>query len=134
MQETNIGVGKMKPTASQKRRTKEQPKKIWLAVSRGAWQMGQPASVADMMFFRSSAALDWTWALVSNQAKNCSLPNDSLGSAAAAVTLKDARLPRPTMTFHKSQPTEDHKLQAAHRRHGHDRRRLRNQQRLQLLQ
>jgi hypothetical protein len=113
MQETNIGVGKMKPTASQKRRTKEQPKKIWLAVSRGAWQMGQPASVADMMFFRSSAALDWTWALVSNQAKNCSLPNDSLGSAAAAVTftrtMPVALWPEPSTTSYvkMSVPTND---------------------------
>jgi hypothetical protein len=48
--------GKPKPTVSQKRRTNGQPKKMWLTVSRGTWQVGQSASVADMMPFHSSTA------------------------------------------------------------------------------
>jgi hypothetical protein len=62
VQEPDIGVkasrGKLKPIMSQKRRAKEQPKKMWLAVSRGAWQMGHPAFAAVRIFLRSNAALD----------------------------------------------------------------------------
>jgi hypothetical protein len=69
MQKSHVSFGgETEPdrvTELRKRHTKEQPKKTWLAVSRGFRQMGKTDSAVDMMFFRSSATLDCSRALVS---------------------------------------------------------------------